>query len=242
MLGSITGNVAILVGLCVPSVALAANLTAEEVSMVDMDRGVYSYGAAVAYCNRLKGWYIAYVNHGKGVLYCLKSGTKTSSNCNKCDTYRIVVWKNGGGEEKHCPGWYSTKAGNVYPAHVNPCRCNQDIQPDVTLGRPCTSTTTTTTTKLFPVMMKTWSFPEPLSWKITHGGKTVCKGGGYDSWYSSVKTGCRLAKGNYYKAVCKDIYGEGFRGGYLQVAGKKICHKDYMWSAGTEFAKGFRIR
>jgi len=213
--------------------------------------------SAKAYCNAMSGWRIDYTNQNKGVLYCLKSGTSSGSNCNNCGTYRIVVFKDGGGEEKHCAGrfnpGYNTKAGFVYPAHTSPCACNAPRKKDFTLGNPCeqwaigvkttttSTTTTTTTTKLFPVKMATWSFPEFISWTIIKGGKIVCKHGGYDDWYAEVNTDCMLAKGEY-KVVCMDKYGEGFRGGYLQVAGRKFCYKDYMWNAGRKKTATFRVR
>merc|ERR1719323_1213106 len=162
-----TGNVAILVGLCVPCVAMAANLTTKEVSMDDMDVGAPSYSKAKRYCDRMRGWYTAYVNHHKGVLYCLKRGVATNSNCNRCNTYRILVWKNGGGEEKHCAGryGYNTKAGYIYPAHVKPCACRSHRGLETTLGPPCGKWSSNL---MFPVTMKTWSFPESISWKIIH--------------------------------------------------------------------------
>lgn len=91
--------------------------------------------AAQNYCNGLgSGWNIAYTDQTGGSLYCLYGSIGTGSNCNDCNTYRIVVWLDGGGETKHDSGSYpfATTAGNVYSAHTNPC----SIGPN-TLGNPC---------------------------------------------------------------------------------------------------------
>jgi len=206
-----------------------------------------SYGAAKAYCDRLGGgWYIAYTNKQYGELYCLRRGTGTGSNCNNCNTYRIVVWKGGGGEHKHCPiggARYNTRAGYVYPAHVSPCACGAN-----TLGGACASfslkvrrtTTTTTTTKVYQIKMVTWVMPEFLSWTVVRGNKKMCKSGAYTQWYSTVSTGCMLPKGNY-KLTCMDKKGQGFKGGYISIAGKKYCHKNFMWRAGPAKSVDFTI-
>ena len=91
--------------------------------------------AAEAYCNSLGStWSIGYTDAGGGSLYCLKDGTTSDSNCDSCDTYRIVVWKDGGGETKHDTTSYpfNTIAGNVYSAHTTPCSYTPD-----SLGSPC---------------------------------------------------------------------------------------------------------
>ena len=96
--------------------------------------GIYTESAARAYCSALgSDWSVQYTDISGGSLYCLKDGTITNSNCNDCDTYRIVVWKDGGGETKHDSGSYpfQTKAGNVYSGH-DPCRNGSD-----SLGRTC---------------------------------------------------------------------------------------------------------
>merc|ERR1719293_266942 len=165
----------------------------------------YNYNWAATYCRNLGNqWRIMYTDHTYGSLYCIKRPYGTGSNCNNCNTYRIVVWKNGGGESKHCRprGWpsrkYNTRAGYIYPSHVSPCACDSSGNSDRTLGSYCdrfasaprttttTSTTTTTTTKVYQVKMQTWVFPEFISWKITRGRKTMCKGSGYNQWYAKV--------------------------------------------------------
>ena len=101
--------------------------------------GVYgatpSQASAESYCGSLGStWSIGYTDAGGGSLYCLKDGTTSDSNCDSCDTYRIVVWKDGGGETKHDTTSYpfNTIAGNVYSAHTTPCSYTPD-----SLGSPC---------------------------------------------------------------------------------------------------------
>jgi hypothetical protein len=105
-----------------------------------------------------------------------------------------------------------------------------------------TTTSTTTTTTPVPITMKTWSFPEGLSWSISKGRKTVCRGGRYTDWYTSLKvTGCKLSQG-WYKVTCKDRFKEGWRGAYLQIKNHKLCHKKYEWGKGPVWQAKFFIR
>lgn len=80
------------------------------------------------YCARMSGWSVAYEDEPRGSLYCLKDGTGTGSNCNNCDSYRILVWKNGGGETKHDAGSYpfTTTAGRIYGSHNPRCSIGRD--------------------------------------------------------------------------------------------------------------------
>ena len=53
-----------------------------------------------------------------GSVVCTKSGTAWNSNCNACDTWRLVVWNNGANEYGNAA--YSTIAGKYYAGH-SPC-------------------------------------------------------------------------------------------------------------------------
>jgi hypothetical protein len=89
--------------------------------------------------------------------------------------------------------------------------------------------------------MHTWVMPEFISWKITRGRKTMCKGSGYNQWYAMVSTNCRLPKGNY-KLICYDKKRQGFKGGYIKIAGKKLCNiKKFGWKAGYSQIQPFRL-
>jgi len=105
-----------------------------------------------------------------------------------------------------------------------------------------TSTTTTTTTTPVPITMKTWSFPEGISWTIRKGRKTICTGGRYTDWYTSLKvTGCKLSKG-WYTVTCKDRFKEGWHGAYLQIHNRKLCHKNFEWGKGPVMQAKFFIK
>ena len=60
-----------------------------------------------------------------GSVVCTLNSLHWSSNCNKCDTWRLVVWKDGAHERGPGYGGYngiqiSTKAGRYYGGH-DPC-------------------------------------------------------------------------------------------------------------------------
>merc|ERR1712008_90718 len=84
-------------------------------------------------------------------------------------------------------------------------------------------------------------FPEFISWKITRGRKTMCKGSGYNSWYATISTNCKLPKGNY-KLICYDKKREGFKGGYIKIANKRLCNiNKFGWRAGYSQVQPFRL-
>lgn len=213
-------------------------------------KSISNYNSAKAYCDRLgSSWHTAHTDRKWGALFCLKRGTSLGSNCNNCGTYRIVVWKDGGGDQRGCGHQiaYNTKGGSVYPSHVNPCACGAN-----TLGSPCdsfgyvahttitTTTTTTTTTKLYQLKIVTWVMPETISWKVMRGKKMMCKGSQYGQWYTTIDTGCMLPKGSY-TLICMDEKGHGFKGGHMHIAGhkKKYCHAKYMWNHGKKRKENF---
>jgi len=77
--------------------------------------------------------------------------------------------------------------------------------------------------------MKTWSFPETLSWKIVENRrrKTVCQGGNYADWYVALKyKKCKLKTG-WHKIYCTDKVKQGFHGGFVQVKNYKLCKKNF---------------
>jgi len=102
------------------------------------------------------------------------------------------------------------------------------------------TTTTTTTTTILPVTLKTWTFPEGLSWTIKKKGKTICKGGNYGDWYKSSRIGgCIFTKG-VYVITCKDRFNEGWRGASLRIGKHTLCKK-YEWEMGTVHKETFRL-
>merc|ERR1719412_2363516 len=76
--------------------------------------------------------------------------------------------------------------------------------------------------KYHKVSMVTKTFPEKIEWVIKKEKALMCNGNGFTSWYSALKTRCKLKAGTY-TLECKDKYGEGWGGGYLKIKGKKYC-------------------
>jgi len=99
--------------------------------------------------------------------------------------------------------------------------------------------TTTTTPFRAPVQLVTYVMPEKIRWAIKQKGKKICEGGKYSDWYSAINTGCALLKGAY-TLECKDIYNEGWGGGYMKINGKKLC-KNYNWNGGPEVVVPFSV-
>jgi len=110
------------------------------------------------------------------------------------------------------------------------------------IRKPTTTTTTTTTT--VPITMRTWSFPETLSWTIqeTRRRKKVCRGGNYADWYVALKiNGCKLKTG-WHKITCSDKVKQGWHGAWLQVKNYKLCKKKFEWGAGKKKVEKFYVR
>jgi len=106
--------------------------------------------------------------------------------------------------------------------------------------KPPTTTTTTTTTTILPLTIKTWTFPEGLSWTIKKKGKTICKGGDYGDWYTSSRIGgCKITNG-VYEVTCKDRFKEGWRGASLQIGKHTFCKK-YKWGMGAVHKESLRL-
>lgn len=66
-----------------------------------------------------------------GSLVCTKDDTRWENNCDTCNTWRLIVWKDGGIEYTKGTSWYNarakaskfhftTKAGKYYAGH-DPC-------------------------------------------------------------------------------------------------------------------------
>jgi len=133
---------------------------------------------------------------------------------------------------------YHIKRRNMYWAH----HYRGQILGDTEVRKPTTTTTTTTT--IVPITMRTWSFPETLSWKIrrTDSRKTECQGGKYADWYVAIKyKKCKLKTG-WHKIYCSDKFKEGFHGGFVQVKNYKLCKKNFEWAAGKHKVEKFYVR
>jgi len=144
----------------------------------------WSEADAIGYCNRLgSAWSIAHIDSARGSLYCMYGGTQTNANCNYCDTYRIVVWKHGGGETLHDLGSYpfATIAGRVYTAHTNPCAIGPNtLQHCDNFPSPTTSPTTAPTTAPSESFHVNW---EGLEYNT--GSESLLDGSG-NFWYFAV--------------------------------------------------------
>ena len=71
-----------------------------------------------------KGWTVVGGALG-GNIVCTIDGRDADLNCSSCSEYNIAVWENGS-PERHCPGSYSTLAGQVYGGHI-PCTCSDNL-------------------------------------------------------------------------------------------------------------------
>ena len=63
---------------------------------------------ALAYCKKI-GWKVTWTS-SKSVI-CTRPGTSSGSNCNKCDTWRLLVWENGGTDQSSGGQVYRTTWG-----------------------------------------------------------------------------------------------------------------------------------
>ena len=75
-----------------------------------------------------------------GALICTLNSVDWGSNCNKCDTWRMLVWQNGAHEHEQGYSSYnslrvSTKAGKYYGGH-NPCRYEDNFPLCGEWGKP----------------------------------------------------------------------------------------------------------
>ena len=61
------------------------------------------------------GWSVSYQTSRS--LICVAPGTTYRDNCSSCDTWRLMVWSDGGGERQ---AGYPTKKGKWYGGH-RPC-------------------------------------------------------------------------------------------------------------------------
>jgi len=71
-----------------------------------------------------KGWAVKWESSSS--LICTKGGVGAGNNCNKCDTWRLMVWKNGGTDQSSSGQTYHTKAGHSYAGH-SPCRSGWNL-------------------------------------------------------------------------------------------------------------------
>ena len=81
----------------------------------------YKQVAAEQACNEFgTGWNVSIVRDG--ALICTLNAVTWGDNCNDCNTWRLVVWKNGAHEYDAGSHEYdgievSTKAGEYYGGH-----------------------------------------------------------------------------------------------------------------------------
>ena len=63
-----------------------------------------------------------------GAVVCTKYGMSWWYNCNGCEKWRLVAWKDGADEFDGTRG-YSTKAGKYYGGHLLTCGRGSDNLP-----------------------------------------------------------------------------------------------------------------
>ncbi len=86
---------------------------------------VYCSEVAANWCEA-KGWIVVYnPPNAIGNIVCTIDGRASEENCSYCTEYNMLVWENGA-PEHHCPGTYSTIAGQVYGGHI-PCTCSDNL-------------------------------------------------------------------------------------------------------------------
>jgi hypothetical protein len=98
--------------------------------------GALTLAGAQAYCNSLggPGWHVQYTNDPEGYLICTTAGVVEGQDCNACDTYRVVVYKNNP-HSFSCGNPTTMQAGKVYGGH-NPCACGDNhINCGITWGQ-----------------------------------------------------------------------------------------------------------
>lgn len=91
------------------------------------------------------------------------------------------------------------------------------------------------------VFVRTELLPEKMMWSIyDQKDNKVCHGGPYVHWYSWHKRICKLEKGKLYTLKCKDVFGEGWGGGFLLINGFYYCY-DYIFDGGKEQIEFLKI-
>ena len=76
-------------------------------------------------CLAMTGWSVKWTSPKS--LVCTKGGTSSGSDCNRCDTWRLLVWSDGGRDQAHGGQTYQTKAGKTYSGH-NPCKTGWNLR------------------------------------------------------------------------------------------------------------------
>ena len=75
-----------------------------------------------------QGWKVnknAKVNK-RGAMICTKDETVPHDSCNDCQTWRMIVWKDGAHTDKN-DKHYSTQAGKYYGGH-QPCTAGDNYR------------------------------------------------------------------------------------------------------------------
>ena len=72
-----------------------------------------------------------------GALICTKGSKGAGDNCDACDTWRLVVWKDGSKDPKCDSYTYTTYAGYYYGGH-EPCVCGDNLRQGNLWDEPCT--------------------------------------------------------------------------------------------------------
>ena len=78
---------------------------------------------------------------------------------------------------------------------------------------------------LVNIGITTTSYGLENSWRIETRSKPAtieCLGGNYAS-YATLTATCQLEEGVEYELICEDEWGDGWDGGYLEIAGQRYC-------------------
>ena len=78
---------------------------------------------------------------------------------------------------------------------------------------------------LVNIGIKTTSYGLENSWRIetrTKPATIECLGGNYASQETLMAT-CQLEENVEYELICEDDWGDGWDGGYLEIAGQRYC-------------------
>merc|ERR1711937_709521 len=72
------------------------------------------------------GWTVNEVSANGGAIVCTSPGTSSGANCNTCDTWRLMVFVDGGQDQSPGGEAYDTVAGSYYSGHT-PCSSGNNL-------------------------------------------------------------------------------------------------------------------
>jgi len=96
----------------------------DEYCTMGVDHFTLDKAGAIDACDSM-GWTVGWIHDVS--LICTAPGTSHDDDCNSCDTWRLLVWEDGGRDRIHGGEKYYTKAGRAYGGH-SPCKQGWSLQ------------------------------------------------------------------------------------------------------------------